>query len=178
MSLPWPQLGDRLFSPGNDIRSLALVHYDRGSILATGYRSAGDAMVTAAQEYGVTDFLVYPIVFCYRHYVELTLKRITKIVAEVDGSKRPEPRVHNLGNLWNSLLFEMGQRIDPNEREAFDAVSELIAELDSVDRKSQTFRYVEAIPFDRVDLQNLKVVMERLATFLEALADYWGAELP
>ena len=176
MTLPWPESGDRLFVPTGDIKSLALVHNDRKSVLATGYRSAGDAMVDWTLEHGITDFLVYPIVFCYRHYVELTLKRLHKIVTRADGSNRPELRGHHLRELWDTVVVDLNGRIDQYERDAFDAAAKLIVELDSVDRKSQSFRYGESIPFDRVDLNHLKRVMAKLATFLDALADYWSVD--
>lgn len=176
MRLPWPETGDRLFVPGGDIRSLALVHNDRRDVLATGYMSAGDAMVDWTLEHGITDFLVYPIVFCYRHYVELTLKRLHKIIADADEVNRPELWGHDLKKMWDTILVDINGRLDSNEREALDAASELIAELDGADRKSQTFRYGQTIPFGRVDLSHLKRVMAKLATFLDALADYWSAD--
>ena len=43
--------------------------------MAEGYKRAADLLIERAKESTqLRNMLVYPIVFCYRHYLELTLK--------------------------------------------------------------------------------------------------------
>lgn len=50
---------------------------DKWDTYAEGYKSAGDIAVQYVVENNwYQDFLVYPIVFLYRHYLELRLKEL------------------------------------------------------------------------------------------------------
>jgi hypothetical protein len=73
--LPWPRAGDILFAEAKDWWMNACVNYGGGGLHAIGYRRAADALVEqVAQTHSDQDFFVYPIVFCYRQYLELMLK--------------------------------------------------------------------------------------------------------
>jgi hypothetical protein len=74
----WPNVGDQLFKPSNVWMGDAMLagHAStRLALMTAGYKHAGDALVERALELRAErDFLVYPIIFCYRHYLELALK--------------------------------------------------------------------------------------------------------
>jgi hypothetical protein len=74
--LPWPRSGDHVFISGDDWWMNACVNWGGGwTLYAIGYRNAGDVLVERVeQDRGEADALVYPIVFCYRQYLELMLK--------------------------------------------------------------------------------------------------------
>ena len=65
-----------------------------------GYKNAGDILVRYVdKQKSDQDTLVFPIVFMYRHYLELILKeinRMSSIVLEKDCLK-----THDLDILWN-----------------------------------------------------------------------------
>ena len=74
--MPWPRAGDQLFVAASDWWMNASVNLGSGNLLiATGYQRGGDLLVeTVASNRHEADALVYPIVFCYRQYLELLLK--------------------------------------------------------------------------------------------------------
>lgn len=85
---------------------------------------------------GIRDGIIYPALFSFRHYLELTMKdslnhfsQSSKLVKEVCD------REHNLKNLWKSLLPYIGSGED------VDIMQKLIYEVNNIDPTSETFRY-------------------------------------
>ena len=78
VELPWPRPGDEVFASGEDWSMNASVNWGGGwGLYAIGYKNAGDVLVErVVEDRGEADALVYPIVFCYRQYLELTLKGV------------------------------------------------------------------------------------------------------
>jgi hypothetical protein len=101
--VPWPAAGDVLFADGPDPwmnAQLSLSRFGEGAYSA-GYREAGDVLVArAAAAGGTPDLLVYPIVFCYRQYLEPELKDLIKIARRVHGIEHVPLTTHNLATLW------------------------------------------------------------------------------
>ena len=75
--LPWPKPGDRLFiSDEPDFLNNAFLG-SNWIVYADGYMQAADNLVKQLlEDRHSQDFLVYPIIFLYRHYIELCLKHI------------------------------------------------------------------------------------------------------
>lgn len=74
--IPWPKKGDELFKPDIDWKNNACLNFshDMSEIYISGYKSAGDILVEhVKQKKRNQDFLVYPIGFLYRQYLELRL---------------------------------------------------------------------------------------------------------
>jgi hypothetical protein len=76
---------DQLFAPADQWRGDAIVQADlisRRVVMAGGYKKAADHLVAdhlvkeAMRNRAMRDFLVYPAIFCYRHYIELSLKNL------------------------------------------------------------------------------------------------------
>ena len=143
---------------------------------AWGFKRAADilaAHVLATFRGG--DLVIYPIVFLYRHHLELSLKEII-----INGNKLlDEPvnfkAIHSLRDLWNdcrTVLERIGVSIDIPEAAPFEAC---IAQLDGLDPQSMSFRYplqktgapTLSANLKSVDLQNLQVVMERMSLFID-----------
>ncbi len=92
MEFSWPKKGDKLFAPGDDWENNACVnHLDSELAYVEGYYLGGDKLI----EYVLAtkrdqDFLVYPITFVYRHYLELSFKRIRRMGFRLlDGTSTP-----------------------------------------------------------------------------------------
>src|SRR5579859_6702346 len=84
---PLPRKEDQLFRGDlPDGRNNAMLHVRAdGNALAyiEGYRRGAELLVQYAVEHGDQDFLVYPIIFLYRHHIELILKRIIELAPSV-----------------------------------------------------------------------------------------------
>lgn len=74
----WPVEGDQAFVGHENGLNDALMANDVHSrlvLMTDGYKKAADLMVETTEDDDSTrDFLVYPIIFNYRHYLELSLK--------------------------------------------------------------------------------------------------------
>ena len=131
------------------------------------------------------DYLAYPMVYLYRHYVELMLKEFLLSAKRAGLIQLPENWEcnHNLKKLWDRIHPLLGE-LFPNEpeRDATNA-KRLIYELHTRDQFSQEFRYPTSregkghlADMERLDIDNFFDAMRRLAGFLDGMsgqfADY------
>lgn len=175
MDTLWPRTNDRLFKSGG-YRSLAACILPKDiRLVAIGYKDAADALVVSLAERGRNDALVFPIVFCYRQYLELQVKAITVLVDAFEDTDEEFKRTHDLKKLWLSLRPRLESEIDAQDQKAFAAVEDCVLQFHDFDPTGMTFRYPEPAKMHQLDLGNLKAVMSRVSTFLEALADQWEA---
>jgi hypothetical protein len=174
--LRWPAKGDRIFQQGQDAWPATSLG-EREYRLARGYKLAGDALVcNFLGNHRDYDNLIYPILFCYRHYIELTLKEIGRKYGPWVEVPFPEKGNHNLLGLWELFLKVAAAFGNDLQYEAAVAVASCIAELAKVDpNNAVAFRYAhynrtnKLIPleFGTIDLDNLHDVMDGIANFFE-----------
>lgn len=178
----WPQATDRLFVDENDLRPddvvyAAIVNSPLGDSLfcyAEGYKRAAEELVKFIGDHDQDqDFLVYPIIFLYRHHIELMLKELTVLASKLLGDRTKLPNGHNLKKLWE-LCEPLLRRIHEDDG-TYGAVTNLINQLTEVDPTSESFRYhvnKEGRPclpgIRRVNLRHFAEVMEGLTNFLDA----------
>src|SRR5581483_9992011 len=100
----WPRIGDRIFSPGGDAWPANSIS-ERNYRLGQGYKRAGDMLVqNFLGETRDHDNLMYPILYCYRHYIEIALKEIIEKHGPWVNVILPEKKDHELPKLWK--LFQ------------------------------------------------------------------------
>ena len=136
---------------------------------------AGELLIDACEEHKTErDILVYPIIFNYRHGIELAMKWVisqyghysTVHIDDIDG--------HNLWKLWQTckeIITEVG-----SEDEAISVVEQVIKEFHDLDKSGQAFRYANdlrgdifRLPYRRIDIQNIKDVMEGISNFFSGV---------
>lgn len=129
----------------------------RWELYSQGFLEAGDRLVDGLRPDETATppgaALIYPILFCYRHYLELQLKGLIfcvllwwpwfKDIDQAKGSRTEDQlsKTHSLKALW--LMFEdlyagFDSWTSEQDREAFKA---LLFELDEHDPKAQAARY-------------------------------------
>lgn len=134
---------------------------------AIGYKEAADQLIAGIRtERRLDSHLAYPVMFLYRHYLELRLKEIViglkeqgSLSADFDrynlwpqlpDYRDYQVRGHRLTFFWNRMLAYWFSAIEAGlvtgialeELEAkYDVVGERINELDEIDRSSEVFRY-------------------------------------
>ncbi len=182
---PWPQKGDQLFKADTDWwLNAGIDNWNQDfHAYAEGYKRAADIVVehvTANPRGGrdPIDYLVFPIVFLYRQYIELRLKEIILIGNRLEDREQGFPKHHRIDELWKHarpILERYSAKKDD-----LDIVEACIAELAKIDPDSDTFRY----PVDRqgkksieaeqllINLRHLQKVMERLGSFLSSSSEY------
>ncbi|MCY3731169.1 MAG: hypothetical protein OXF98_07485 [Rhodospirillaceae bacterium] len=141
----WPTQGDKAFvasASSSENTNIDESGHSRLVLMTDGYKKAGDLMVEAAagRDRLARDTLVFPIIFNYRHFLEISLATYGQAVGIA-----PNWRSHDLATLWGSVL-EMLDRygtVDPDE--ADPVVGEIILEFAKIDPNSYAYRY----PVDR-----------------------------
>lgn len=167
--------------------------------LREGYYRAGEILASRLEQsprvWDVWPGIVYPMLHCFRHYVEISLKDLIREYAEVSDEPiriRLESE-HNLMNLWNELRHHLGKGMSrwAGVEQAEEHVGRCINELNLIDPSSQTFRYAtdksgisttSRVP--TVELRQLMQTMARLRHYFvdldleaEVLADQMAAYL-
>lgn len=169
----WPDKKKSLFSERKDWYNLAhLEVVNKAQALAVysqAYKDAGDRLVECAQTDKTSiNFLVFPILFLYRHYLELALKE-TIIAATQYLEKDHDIKGHNLIQLWEDakkFIFEADLDIPNSE---MDAVANQISQFHKLDQSSETFRYPvdnkgNIFPnlSDYINIQNVREIVDGL----------------
>jgi hypothetical protein len=182
-SSPWPEIGDRLFGQPTQSAWLRRHKNERYYLMTQGYKLAADLLVEQAEAGGWKrrGQLECPIVFCYRHFLELTLKGLLEKYGSMTNIE-PDRENHQLEILWRNFrkLLDTLNLDGQQEKHTTDVVEKCIAELAKVDPKSQTFRYptskngqpFELVP-DSVDLSRLHGTMQKIDTYFGCV----GSEL-
>lgn len=176
----WPAEGGRIFSTSENWRQNAQIAegYDCSIVIEDGYKRAGDILVEHALSHGGgKDFLVYPILFCFRHYLELAIKNFLNTHGDIKGIKA-NTSSHNFEELWPDCrcllqeIFSVG-----NDDESLLIAENYIAEFSKIDPNSFHFRYPTdrkgnriSLDIKEVDLVNLRNSMDYLHTV------FWGAD--
>ena len=178
--MPWPKPGEVLFSGDQpDWKNNACINFDPDAWhgYAEGFRLGSDVLVDKIIAEPVDqDFLVYPIVFGYRHSVELRLKVLARDLRSLLGDGTPAKLIHHLAPLWSAtrLLLE---RAFPGENKADrDAAEEIILQLHKADPGSTAFRYPEDAKGNpslahldlHINLRRLRDGMQGLLLYLDA----------
>ena len=172
----WPQPGMSIHAESGVREAVAYVNFgDVWHGYSTGFRRAGLTLVAALVETNRDqDYLVYPVIYCFRHHIELQLKSLIMRVSLLLGSDEDLRATHRLSVLWNLCrpLIERALGPDP----ALDAAASLINEIDALDPNGETFRYpidtkgAPTLPESvrQIDLLSFARGAEAVAALLEA----------
>jgi hypothetical protein len=176
---PWSEKDDRLFQSGDDWWHNACLNYgcDDWELYIGGYKRAGNVLVDHIKEtHRDQDSLVFPIVFVYRQYLELRLKKLIMDCKKLFDEQPDFPKVHDLRKLWADCR-QLLEKLEPKvEQKDLGAVDEGIQQFCELDPSSESFRYPsskkgdKSLPSDLtyINLRNLSDLMEKLSGFFEA----------
>lgn len=181
----WPMAGDSAFVEGVEAVDNATIAEDdhtRLVLMTDGYKKAADLAVIYCEEHpGDRDFLVYPIIFNYRHFIELSLKhQLATHGPSVDVE--PNWHTHDLAKLWDdfSEMIERYRIPDPDDADA--VVQAVVAEFAKIDPKSDAYRYPVdqkgrplPIAFASTHLANLADVMDAVGGYFDGCDGYFSA---
>ncbi len=125
-----PTRNDSLFRKGDDWWNNACVNFaDDGLYLyAYGYKEAADILVNSIVETGQkNDVLLNPIAYCYRHYLELTIKLIFIRCSTLLDHHHAEPKWHRIDHLWVRCVPLIREIFTDNQWLELDELTSLIA---------------------------------------------------
>jgi hypothetical protein len=186
---PRPRKGDNLFK--HDLPDELGGHTRLGSnpkAYTLGYRRAAEQLSRyALANQRECSSLAYPIVFLYRHHIELALKRIIYCIPAVLRRNLTDQEKKNLGNhrldlIWADLepIFEsICEAVNWGKPEADDleGIRDYVSQISAVDPLSMNFRYWKSkkgepsLPdsLNSFNIRHFSEMMGRLADFIEAL---------
>lgn len=136
---------------------------------AMAYKVAADRLVVGLQRGPYSEhYQVFPIMFLYRHYLELKLKDILLILRDWKGIREQKLPDHRLTPLWEEvrqLLEEfdsaMTKHCDDTRLEEgaaiYNAIEQRVKEFNEIDVKAENFRY----PVDKKLNPNSAKLLER-----------------
>lgn len=187
-ALRWPKPDDDSFALDSEssrlIACLNFTHDAPWGGYAEGFKRLADVGVAHIERTGRDhDYLIYPILFGYRHYVELSLKEVIRDARQLLDKDGGVPETHNLAHLWNTAEPLLNQITKGSE--TLRDVRECIAHFARLDPVSEAFRYPVkktgelTLPEElhNLDLGQARAVMERLAGFLDAARMHTSVEL-
>lgn len=195
IDFPWPERGDKLFAPAGDWENNACVNYfDSELAYVEGYYLGGDRLVAYVEATKRDqDFLVYPITYLYRHYLELSFKRIRRMGFRLLDWELDAKAEHRLLVLWADCRTAI-KEVWPKDADGPDvkAFETCIREFAQMDPNGTAFRYPLAmngeasLPEDlqHINLRQLRDVMRKLhgmidgtdTGFHEFLQNKWDSE--
>lgn len=153
-----------------------------------GYKKAADATYEAfekaviSSDIETTDTICYPLVFLYRHIMELLLKfsyiRI-KTIRTSEDIKSFLNKNHDLQKLWDSVKIDFG-RLSKRLGDDFnsEAIEHYISEFIKYDQKSMAYRYPIEKNLDRfhgkgqyLNIPLLKKSMDKFFYYMVHIVD-------
>jgi hypothetical protein len=180
---PWPEQFEEPFGPERGPDSVYNACMEPAPSMfryATAYRTGAEVLFKYLAEAGGSerhhnDLVVYPIVFCWRQFLELTLKEMVAMARTLNATTgSADLGQHRLTPLWRELRKHLPDLGAPQVE--MDTVEKTIAYLDAFDAGSFAFRY----PTDKkgastqkdipllISLRKLDAVMQRIANWLDA----------
>ena len=173
------RLERKLVSDDGPVDDVANLHSVTWTHYVIGYERAAHQLFEGMHQNGhMQNFLCFPIVFLFRHYIELELKRLTAM-AQVARNGRADriPVDHDLIRLWTRFESETREFDDYSNQSAL--VCERIRELSSIDSRSESFRYPiekRGAPvfstIERINVRNLAEIMEAISMYFDGWDGY------
>lgn len=178
VSIPWPQKGQRLFDLDSSFSNARInfLYENKWDIYATGYKEAADSLVNDALTGKITiDFAVYPMVFLYRHYLELRLKDTIIQGRQLIQDSKDLEQTHRLDVLWRNCRIILEKLWPSGSKEDLEIIEGHIQEFTELDMQSMSFRYpitkdgtATLIGLGNFGLGNFRDVMANIAALLDS----------
>lgn len=178
----WPKKGDRLLRPSDDWDKSVEFVTDASSrhvFIWCGFMIAGAALIEQCKrDSHDRHFLVYPILFNYRHGLELAMKWIIDHYGRyAKVSLKTKERDHDLWKLWNLCKKVIVAFWTEGESdESMQSVEQIVKEFHDLDKNNMAFRYPTTkngaaikLPDISIDLDNVRNVMDAVDNFFDGV---------
>ncbi|WP_246088671.1 hypothetical protein [Phreatobacter stygius] len=159
--------------------SIGKCGHGRLIMMMTGYKSAADLMVEKSRESNYDrDCLVFPILFNYRQFIELSLKYLISTYGYT-VSIEANWKSHDLAFLWSEFLKILDAYGADDPDQTNPVVGAIVAEFSKVDPRSYSYRYpvdlngnLIPITYEELDLEALADVMEGVGAYFSGCDGY------
>jgi hypothetical protein len=193
---PPPRKENVIFQAGEDWQTNACIAHWHNVEMAysDGFRRAALQLAEQVCESARgQDVLIYPLVYLYRHHVELVLKSIIELASDLLDRELLQRELktlgrHNLVELWavaRTLLDPVCELVGnpPFPPEDLEGINSYIHQIHEHDPDGQRFRYAtrsrarDPSLSPELKLVNVRIfanAMEQLADYLEAVKSWFG----
>ena len=132
-----------LLKEGEDWRENACLNFqaDHTDGYVWGYKEAADHLAVYASESNKQDLFIYPMMFLYRHYLELRFKAIISRGKELIGENGSFPRTHKLLDLWSQSKIILGKIWKQGVAAEFELIENIVKDFEEIDPYAEAFRY-------------------------------------
>lgn len=190
--LNWPRKGNKAFGPATG------TYFHVPSVLSfrqseSSFKEAAEILIdkiVADGNQARNDIFLFPVLYLYRHAVELKLKSLIwlGIALEFFEKDKVEDELagHNLARLWTKVRTLLVHFWPNGPEDDLKAVDSVINELHSSDPNGQMFRYDsdkngkryehENLP-EFIGLRQLKETMDGVFNLFDGSSDGLAAEL-
>lgn len=156
----FPLDNDSLFVKSNNFTDIEIeTGINRFFFFSESYRKSSEAIFEKVSKLKFESrFLVIPVIFLCRHYLELRLKELISGINYTKTENYSFPDGHNLEFLWNSYktaLTDADYSIQPSNID-LNNIERLILEFNNIDSNSMSFRYPVEKDKTTETLQNLQ----------------------
>ncbi|KXF90324.1 hypothetical protein [Phaeobacter inhibens] len=171
----WPKGKGETFGRNRDVHSNIELTADpsrRLSLMVSGYKEAADSLIAGLTSPWQQNTQVYPILYLYRHFLELSLKEIVLWFGS-DVQVDPDWRSHSLVKQWQKvrkIMEEFGVQGDTN---ADKKVNSVIEQFNGVDQDSKAFRYSTQSSGEPMELRVKDIDVVRLSRDMDELYNYF-----
>jgi hypothetical protein len=181
LDILWPQKGDALVTPSGDGFFLVQTRSDeQWETYVAAYRMAAERLVEQTRDGTMSiNWLVFPIVFLYRHFLELRLKSLIWDADALD--KKPVRRLdktHSLVELWAICRLAIEKWSDNPPTSDLDAVGDTLTQFQDMDPRSQAARYTKdtagkpsGLLGRQLNLKTFAETVTKTGNFLDAVSD-------
>lgn len=176
ISIPYPEPGNTLIQEGGGAEAKVLFAdwmEGKWDLYADGYKAAADMLVDQLQGVPPEDRLICPLVFIYRHFVELRLKSLVIGLSRLKNKPLEVFHTHNILVLWRTVKGLLGVLASDNfKNDIINSLESLISELNALDPDSMHFRYSHSRNLDQftlprsVSMAHFKTTMDKIANGL------------
>ena len=183
--IPYPEKGDILFKGDSDIALNAdISHWNKDLHgYAKGYKEGADYIVKGVIEnprsvaFNIS-YLVFPIVFLYRQYLELRLKEIILLGTRLKGKPEGFPKHHRIDELWAHARPHIEEVSLKGLHEELDATEKLVKEFGALDPDGMAFRYpvdpkgkMHLPEWTVINLRRLGDTMQKIGNLLDGASE-------
>ena len=179
-SYRWPKKGDRLLRASNDPDRGVEFSADlvsRHVHIWSGYIRAGAVLIDECTRDSVDrHFLIYPILFNYRHGLELAMKWIVDNYGSYAGVRLTEDELnHDLLGLWKyckQVIVGVGS--EGEDDEALRIVEQIVKDFHDLDKSAMAFRYSTNRNGSTIKLTDTSINLENVEDVMEAVDNFFN----
>jgi hypothetical protein len=121
--------------------SVGCIQEDYWCVYADGFLRAAEILVKSIRTTYELNTIVFPVMFLYRQYIELSLKEAIAYGRYLNESQQGTPKTHDLKSLWYEAKACVNKHITDVDKSKLQEVEQVILELHQLDPTSEASRY-------------------------------------